>query len=255
MINYFLLAYQGFNFFKEKFVKSKYPNTRLRIIDNGNQKIENYELYKTSKNIGCAGGWNLICYIAFEYLSLDKIIIGQEDTIVEEKEMKELLDKCNENTISTLIKPHFEFSTFALHKKTFIKNGIFDENCIDAYCEDADYKQRCYLNGIKIESLKKPVERNFGISRKINKKIYDTIAVNRIYIKQKWGISINKDELSFKDEQPPYEFKNPFNKKNLDTNFIPITERMKIIQDLKNNMIPSQNEIAKLLIDPQGIKK
>ncbi len=57
MINYFLLAYQGFDFFKEKFVKSKYPNTRLRIIDNGNQKIENYELYKTSKNIGFAGGW------------------------------------------------------------------------------------------------------------------------------------------------------------------------------------------------------
>ena len=75
------------------------------------------------------------------------------------------------------------------------------------------------------------------------------------YIKQKWGASINKDDLSFRDEQPPYEFKNPFNKKNLNTNFIPITERMKIIQDLKNNTIPSQNEITKLLIDSQGIKK
>ena len=255
MINYFLLAYQGFDHFREKFDKKKYPNTTLRIIDNGNQKIEGYEIYKTKNNIGCAGGWNLICYIGFEYLGLEKIIIGQEDTIVEEKEMKELLEKCNENTIATLIKPHFEFSTFALHKKTFIKIGIFDENCIDAYCEDADYKQRCYLNEIKIENLNKPVERNLGISRKINKRIYDTITLNRIYIKQKWGMSINKDDLSFRDEQPPYEFKNPFNKKNLDTNFIPITERMKIMQDLKKNTLPSQNEIAKLLIDPQGIKK
>ena len=255
MINYFLLAYQGFDYFREKFDKKKYPNTKLRIIDNGNQKIENYELYKTSKNIGCAGGWNLICYIGFEYLGLDKIIIGQEDTIVEEKEMKELLDKCNENTISTLIKPHFEFSTFALHKKTFIKIGMFDENCIDAYCEDADYKQRCYLNEVKIECLNKPSERNFGISRKVNKRIYDTIEVNRTYIKQKWGSSINKDEVALSDEQPPYEFKHPFNKNNLNTKFIPITERMKRIHDLKDNKVLSQQEILKLLIDPQGISK
>ena len=47
MINYFLLAYQGFDHFREKFDKKKYPNTKLRIIDNGNQKIEGYELYKT----------------------------------------------------------------------------------------------------------------------------------------------------------------------------------------------------------------
>jgi len=255
MINYFLLAYQGFDHFREKFDKKKYPNTTLRIIDNGNQKIEGYEIYKTKNNIGCAGGWNLICYIGFEYLGLEKIIIGQEDTIVEEKEMKELIEKCDENTIASLIKPHFEFSTFALHKKTFIKIGMFDENCIDGYCEDADYKQRCYLNGVKIKSLEKSPERNLGMSRRKNKRIYDTITVNRIYIKQKWGTSINKDDLSFRDEQPPYEFKNPFNKKNLDTNFIPITERMKIMQDLKKNTLPSQNEIAKLLIDPQGIKK
>ena len=255
MINYFLLAYQGFDYFREKFDEKKYPNTTLRIIDNGNQKIEGYKIYRTKNNIGCAGGWNLICYIGFEYLGLEKIIIGQEDTIVEEKEMEELLKKCNENTIATLIKPHFEFSTFALHKKTFIKIGMFDENCIDAYCEDADYKQRCYLNEVKIESLNKPSERNFGISRKINKRIYDTIEVNRTYIKQKWGSSVNKDEVALNDEQPPYEFKHPFNKDNLNTKFIPITERMKRIHDLKDNKVLSQQEILKLLIDPQGISK
>tara|TARA_Y100000590_G_C15690481_1_gene1003245 strand:- start:1189 stop:1956 length:768 start_codon:yes stop_codon:yes gene_type:complete len=255
MINYFLLAYQGFDYFREKFDKKKYPNTILRIIDNGNQKINGHQLYETKKNIGCAGGWNLICYIAFEYLGLEKIIIGQEDAIVEENEMKDMLEKCNENTISTLIKPHFEFSTFALHKKTFTKIGMFDENCIDAYCEDADYKQRCYLNKVKIESLNKSPERNFGISRKINKRIYDTITVNRIYIREKWGKSINKNKIALMDEQPPYEFKKPFNKNNLDSNFIPITERMRKIQDLKDNKIPSQEEILKFLINPEGIKK
>ena len=75
----------------------------LRIIDNGNQKISGHQHYKTKKNIGCAGGWNLICYIAFEYLGLEKIVIGQEDVIIEENEMREVLEKCNENTIAALI--------------------------------------------------------------------------------------------------------------------------------------------------------
>ena len=254
MINYFILGYQGFNYFKEKFDKKKYPKTILRIIDNGNQKITGHQLYETKKNIGCAGGWNLICYIAFEYLGLEKIIIGQEDLILEENEMRDLLEKCDENTITALLKT-FEFSTFALHKKTFKKLGMFDENCIDAYCEDADYKQRCYLSGIKIESFNKPDERNLGISRKINKRIYDTIAVNRIYIKEKWGKSINEDKIALLDEQPPYEFKYPFNKNNLDSNFIPITKRMRMIHNLKDNKTPSQEEILKFLINPEGIKK
>ena len=51
MINYFLLGYQGFNYFKEKFDKKKYPKTILRIIDNGNQKITGHQLYETKKNI------------------------------------------------------------------------------------------------------------------------------------------------------------------------------------------------------------
>ena len=51
MINYFILGYQGFSYFKEKFDKEKYPNTILRIIDNGNQKITGHQLYETKKNI------------------------------------------------------------------------------------------------------------------------------------------------------------------------------------------------------------
>ena len=48
-INYFILGYQGFNYFKEKFDKEKFPNTILRIIDNGNQKINEHQLYQTKK--------------------------------------------------------------------------------------------------------------------------------------------------------------------------------------------------------------
>ena len=209
---------------------------------------------KLKKNIGCAGGWNLICYIAFEYLGLEKIIIGQEDLILEENEMRDLLEKCDENTITALLKT-FEFSTFALHKKTFKKLGMFDENCIDAYCEDADYKQRCYLNNVKIKSLKKSIDKNMGLSRIKNTRIFDTIAVNRAYIKKKWGKSTNKDKLSAQDEQPPYEYKFPFNNKDYETNFLPITDRMKRIQNITDNKFLSENEITKFLINTQEIKK
>ena len=44
MINYFLLAYQGFDYFSKKFDKKKNQNTSLRIIDNGNKKIKGSQI-------------------------------------------------------------------------------------------------------------------------------------------------------------------------------------------------------------------
>ena len=255
MINYFILTFQGFEYFKENYRSENFPKTKIRIVDNGNQKIKNFESYTSSKNLGCAGGWNLICYIAFDYLKLDKIIIGQDDTDIEEKELEELLENCDENSIAGLLKPHFEFATFAIHKDTFKKIGRFDENCIDAYCEDADYKQRCYLNNIEIKSLKKSFDKNKGISRIKNTRIFDTITINRAYIKKKWGKSINEVKLSADDEQPPYEYKFPFNNKEYDTSFLPITDRMKQIQNITDNKFLSENEITKFLLNTQEIKK
>ncbi len=255
MINYFILTFQGFEYFKEKYKYENFSKTKIIIVDNGNQKIKNFESYTSSKNLGCAGGWNLICYIGFDYLNLDKIIIGQDDLFVEENELEQLLEVCNENSIAGLINPHFEFSTFAIHKDTFKKIGRFDENCIDAYCEDTDYKQRCYLNNVEIKSLKKSIDKNMGLSRIKNTRIFDTIVVNRAYIKKKWGKSTNKDKLSAQDEQPPYEYKFPFNNKDYETNFLPITDRMKRIQNITDNKFLSENEITKFLINTQEIKK
>ena len=45
------------------------------------------------------------------------------------------------------------------------------------------------------------------------------------------------------------------NNNNLDLNFIPITQRMKVIQNLSSNKTPSQEEIQKFLTNPEGIKK
>ena len=41
------------------------PNWASFIVDNGNQEeVPGIPTYKCSKNIGCAGGWNLICGIS-----------------------------------------------------------------------------------------------------------------------------------------------------------------------------------------------
>ena len=254
MINYFILSYRGFDLFENGYKKDNFNDIRLRIIDNGDQDIKNFETYVPNKNLGCAGGWNLICQIAFEHFNLEKIIIGQDDTTIDSDELHEIYEKCNENRIVGIIKPYFEFCTFAISKKTFEKIGKFDENCISAYCEDADYKQRCYLDNVEILSLDKSLEKNLGVSRKRNKKIYDTITVNRAYIKKKWGNSINLDKIGFNDQQPPYEYKKPFNKENQKNSFIPMSERLKIIMEINDNNFPSETEFLKFIFDNQGIK-
>ena len=84
-INYFILTYQGLSIFENNYDKNLNNEVNLNIIDNGNQtskKFENFIIHKTKQNIGCAGGWNLICLIAFNFLKLEKIIIGQDDANV-----------------------------------------------------------------------------------------------------------------------------------------------------------------------------
>ena len=56
-------------------------------------------------------------------------------------------------------------------------------------------------------------------------------------------------------QRPPYEFRFPFNKNNLKSDFIPISQRMRMIQNLEGNKTPSQEEILKFLANPEGIKK
>ena len=93
------------------------------------------------------------------------------------------------------------------------------------------------------------------MSRVKNKRIFDTITVNRMYIKDKWGKSVSSIKEAIEDEQPPYQYKKPFNNEKYDLKFIPITQRMKLIHELKKNELPSQTEIFKFLNSPQGIVK
>ena len=245
MIKYFILSYRGAKELETNFDVSKFNQTKIYIVDNGQQnftKHKSHLYYSTSRNIGCAGGWNLICKIAFEHLHCHQIIIGQDDTILEQEHLLKITEKTNENTICGLFSPFFEFSCFGINRETWKKIGHFDENCIDAYCEDADYKQRCYLSGIAVINLGLPGKKyNLRISINKNPRLQDTLYVNRSYVRSKWGKSLNKTEIGRLEEQPPYLYKYPFNKIENKINFIPLTHRLKKVHNVKD-IFPSSDE-------------
>jgi hypothetical protein len=213
MNHIFVLSYCGADQFFGNKEFQDFDRSTFYFIDNGNQTYINtlscWE-YKTSRNIGCAGGWNLISKIAFDYLNLDKIIITQDDAYFTEEEIEETLEETTEKRITGLLAPHFEFSCFAISKETYKTVGAFDENFLWVYSEDADYKQRCRLMNITVNSLYvDPRSRNQSLSVKSNPKL-NKIQQNRNYLHLKWGNSINPSASARADSQAPFEYDTPF---------------------------------------------
>lgn len=189
--NYIVLGYNGAAYFEKWFDKTKFPNTNMRLVDNGNQIIPESLLpnleYQTTKNIGCSGGWNLICDIAFNTMGLEKVIIGQEDARISEEIFDVLLHECNPDVICGTYNNSFEFSTYAIHRDTFNKIGRFDENFMFAGCEDNDYKHRAKLAGVNIISLNVPHSYNCSLANNSETVPARSASHNANYIMQKWN--------------------------------------------------------------------
>jgi hypothetical protein len=227
--NIFVLTYSAAQSF---FLNTTPLKTSLYyLIDNGNQKYTptfGCNRFVTSKNIGCAGGWNLICDIAFDCLDLDKIVITQDDATISPELIAQALEETNGLSITGVIQPFFEFSTFVITKEVWSTVGRFDENFIYVYSEDADYKQRCLLNGVILNSLYTP---NHGTNESAsikNNPSLDRIAYNRQYLKNKWGDSIHPNPAARLDGQPPFAHRTPFEnlEDSLPTDYIPFTSRI-----------------------------
>lgn len=209
----FVLSYCGASQFFDNPVFQSFDSSVFYFIDNGDQNYSNtlncWE-YKTSRNIGCAGGWNIISKIAFDYFNLDKIIITQDDATFTEEEVEEALSETDSSTLTGVLSPHFEFSCFGISKNTYKTVGPFDENFLWVYSEDADYKQRCRLAGITINSLYIDArERNCSLSVRKNPEL-NRIQQNREYLRLKWGSSIHPSEAARRDCQAPFEYNTPF---------------------------------------------
>ena len=210
MNNVFVLSYSRIDQFCSNY--EKHSDINYHFIDNGQQKrIPAFasSFYETSKNIGCAGGWNLICLIAFEHMKLKKILITQDDVRIPESFFIEALDQTYDNIVG-ILSPYFEFSAFTITRDIFNKIGYFDENFINVYGEDADYKQRCYLNNIHIDSLYLNPKLNDNATIKDNPSL-NRLTMNIKYLNKKWGNSIHPNVNARLDNQPPFEYNNPFN--------------------------------------------
>lgn len=194
---YFVLSYS-----RGKEFQAVYPSLDYFLVDNGNQSISSN--FKTSSNIGCAGGWNLICSIAFDYYCLDKIIILNDDINLPVFFFDQALEQCSDTSIVGILQPYFEFSAFAITKNTYQTIGKFDENIDKVYGEDADYKQRARLLGISVDSL-------YMSSRIYNESASskESLAKNIKYLNKKWGNSINPSAVARADNQPPFKLTKP----------------------------------------------
>jgi hypothetical protein len=242
--NIFMLTYSSAQSFFNNTTPLK--NSLYYLIDNGNQKYTptfGCNCFATSKNIGCAGGWNLICDIAFDYLELDKIVITQDDAKIKPELISQALEETNGLSITGVIQPFFEFSTFVITKEVWSTVGRFDENFIYVYSEDADYKQRCLLNGVILNSLYIPsIGTNNSASIKNNPSL-NKIEYNRQYLKYKWGDSIHPNPAARLDGQPPFSNKTPFEDiaELVPLDYIPITNRITEVYGQISNF-PSEIE-------------
>lgn len=242
--NIFVLTYSAADSFFENTQPLK--ESFYYLIDNGNQKYAptfGCNVFTTSRNIGCAGGWNLICDIAFDYLKLDKIIITQDDAKIDSGLIYQALEETNGLSITGVIQPFFEFSTFVITKEVWNHVGRFDENFIYVYSEDADYKQRCLLSGVSLNSLyASNIDSNNSQSIKDNPSL-NRIEYNRQYLKYKWGDSIHPNPGARLDGQPPFKNKTPFEQIEaaMPLDYIPLTDRItKIYESISN--FPSKIE-------------
>ena len=116
MYNYFVLGYNAINYFEQWYDFDQFQNTNLCILDNGRQTVSNklnpYIIHVNKQNIGCAGGWNLICDIGFKHYGFEKIIVGQEDARISESIFDGLFEECAILSLPSFFPPSFFLSFF-----------------------------------------------------------------------------------------------------------------------------------------------
>lgn len=219
----FFLGYNAAGYLSQWFNKDEFQGVDFHFIDNGNQtlppSIQEMHYYTTSENLGCGGGWNLICDIAFNHLGLEKVLIGEEDAQFNQEMLDALWEYTEPDRLMTTYGNGFGFALFCVHKDLFKKVGRFDENFLYAACEDADYKVRCTNAGITVHCME--VDPSLNGSSTSFDPLSPRSAVeqhNKDYFKLKWGHDFIGEwkpvyYLEAFNNQPPFIFDPLFTEK------------------------------------------
>jgi GT2 family glycosyltransferase len=229
----FVLTYMGLDYFA-RWSREIRANTSVQfvIVDNGTQStpesLKNYPLIQTSKNIGCAGGWNLITQVAFNKLNFEKIIITQDDAMSDISMLNAVWDNSDDNVLAGAYNRAFEFSLFGLTKKFWMDVGMFDENFLYVTYEDTDYKHRIQLANKQVKCLNYSADLNKSLTSKhITAVAKSANDYNLQYFTAKWGANC--------------EFTHPFNDDSQSPNDLMIFDGLRdVYGDI--NVFPSVSE-------------
>lgn len=129
-----------------------FPDTKIYIIDNGNQGIsdkikhKNIEVFEQKENLGVANSWNILCKKIFE--ENDYAIMLNDDIYFGRKEWE--VDNLLTNFEKQFYVSMQDWCVFILPKTTYKKVGNFDGEFYPAYYEDNDYMYRMKLLGINM---------------------------------------------------------------------------------------------------------
>ena len=126
---------------------SRLPPSQILIVDNGDEPLHAtphavpYTAVRPERNVGCAGGWNMLCDLAGD----TSIVLLNSDCAVAPDTFERMYDAPEPALVCAL-----GFSCFRLDSAIRKQIGPFDEEFYPAYFEDADYRRRCSLGGVEI---------------------------------------------------------------------------------------------------------
>ena len=182
-----------------------FPDTKIYIVDNGEQKISekikhpNIEVIYEGKNKGVSASINMLLKKIFE--KNDYALILNDDIYFGRKDWE--IDNLLTNFKRYFYTAIQDWSVFILPKTTFKVIGGFDEEFFPAYYEDNDYTYRMKLQGQSVYSIPflNPFVYASSSSSQKDPSILTQVPLNKQRYIDKWGGEPNKET-----------FKKPFNK-------------------------------------------
>lgn len=191
----------------QKYLISDFINTKIFIVDNGNQMINikhpNLTIIRSSKNLGVSGSWNILSTLIFD--KYEYCLFLNDDIYFGKKEEEINVFLKNYENEDFHVSFH-NWSAFILPKKTYRKVGSFDSNFYPAYFEDNDYFYRMKLQNLSYHQTEKLNCEIFRNSMTIQKDptINKNFEKNREYYIQKWGgaPTLEKFVTPFNVKQP-----------------------------------------------------
>ena len=135
-------------------------------------------------NLGVAASWNLVIR---SYPRERSWLIANADTVFGPGDLARLIEEADTDE-PRWVGVNGDWRVFAINAACVERVGLFDEQFIPVYCEDADYEYRCTLEGVRwdfIDGTSTHVGSVcLGDFRSANDRTYPA---NVAYYRAKWG--------------------------------------------------------------------